>query len=437
MNKTEVILKEVGENLFPYIKAGKLKPESIIKDIDVNLNINNIDKLIRIHYILKQEVIDFVRNLEDRVRNVKTSTVSNTSISRRGIRGKINWTCTFAQRAKTNPKDYSVYAYSKRDKEFEIHENLVLKELLRIIITILNNDLKYANQSYDWLNTWFKKDNLRDILNNVYHKNIYLRKINLNHSKKVTHRMITKTQQSRKLLYREAAELLLKYRKLMNHELNEEEAKELLRSTFIQPEKEDVLFELYWVIKIIKQFDKQESNTVFNLIDSKSDSLISYWTDENFKYNMYHDSVGSFNFREPISGIKELPNQDNFIKRQAKVFQKLIQLNFNKEDILWGGRPDIILEKRDINSDKIICLFIGEVKNTKNKKYAIQGFKELLEYMVHIKHESKYFNKEINNLFENNKVKGALFVDSIPDLQIIDSNIKIYKFGDSNLNIKI
>jgi hypothetical protein len=83
---------------------------------------------------------------------------------------------------------------------------------------------------------------------------------------------------------------------------------------------------------------------------------------------------------------------------ELKVFEKLEQMAQIKSDkSLWGGRPDIILEKYG-KDDKIMSVFIGEVKYTDDWNYAIQGLKELLEYMALIKEKGVYIENYDNLL---------------------------------------
>ena len=64
--------------------------------------------------------------------------------------------------------------------------------------------------------------------------------------------MIQNTLSHRNPLYRQAAKLLLHYRELLKRKYNQEILKELLKETFIFPDKEAVLFELFWTIQLIK-----------------------------------------------------------------------------------------------------------------------------------------------------------------------------------------
>src|SRR5699024_1948232 len=97
---------------------------------------------------------------------------------------------------------------------------------------------------------WFKKwSQLKPILKHALRKNVYLQRVPLRH---VSDRIIMKTRQHRNPLYKHAASLLETYRKLMRGQYTESELKLLLQETFIMPENEDVLFELYWIVQFIQ-----------------------------------------------------------------------------------------------------------------------------------------------------------------------------------------
>ena len=217
----------------------------------------------------------------------------------------------------------------------------------------------------------------------------------------------------------------------MNYELDGTEAKELLRNTFIKPEKTDVLFELYWIIKVIESFNKKEG-VKFNLIESGQTNLLAHWRLKNYQYKLYHDSKGeSCQFHEKLKEISKcLKEKDNYLGRLVKVLEKLEKTTGIQKGTLWGGRPDILLEKYD-ESRNLVSIFIGEVKYTRNKDYIIQGFRELLEYMALIKNNSQYV-EDYQDLFRNLKiVKGALFIDKTDNLGFKScGDIQVKMFGD-------
>lgn len=251
--------------------------------------------------------------------------------------------------------------------------------------------------------------------------------------------MINRTKKSRIPLYRDAAILLSKFRRLMKYQINKKEAKELLQNTFIAPDKMDVLFELYWIIKVIKEFEGNDIN--FELIEP-GNNLIAQWRKKEYIYKIYHDSIGSFKFRVNISDIRKFVDRDGFLKRELKVIEELEKMTEkNLSDTLWGGRPDILLEKyhKEDKTENLISLFIGEVKYTDSMRYAIKGLRELLEYIALVKNgdgdKENYLEKNSDNLFQNmENISGGLFIDRIEDLTLgTGEKIKIFKFGDNNL----
>jgi hypothetical protein len=225
----------------------------------------------------------------------------------------------------------------------------------------------------------------------------------------------------------------------MKHDLDPKEAKELLRNTFIKPERTEVLFELYWVIKMIEAKSMKELKDIkFNLIDG-TNQIVAEWEDGDWTYRIYHDSTGSFQFLERFEDVFKdvLITKDGYLMREKTIFKEWQEMSseifsLEKKDIFWGGRPDILLEKCKKDSDKPEQVFIGEVKYTDSEEYAAQGLRELLEYMalIKIKSSSKYF-EEKENIFKPGKVEGYLFVDKIDNVKTpVDSNVNIVRFGD-------
>jgi hypothetical protein len=419
----ENLLNEISDDLNQFLKYGDLSP--FTREIDPNLNIDNLNKLLRIHFVLtkgnhvdRSGVIDFVERLPQRLRRIKTTTQKETELFEGKVRGRIAWSDTISERYKKNPKEKKSFICEKKEKKYNIAENLVLKRLLQIIHTIIHSDLKVAfKEQYKWLNEWIDGKELKNTLTRLFLRNVYLKRIDIAKIT-VTDRMINRAMKSRNVLYREAAELLGRYNKLMAHEIDPSEAKELLRNTFIKPDKADVLFELYWTIKIIKLFRTPE-DPKFNLIEPESKNIIAIWEKDGHEYKIYHDSTGSFEFKEKADEIiLKLEDKDNFLGRELKVLKTMEQLTGLKTDSLWGGRPDILLEKYD-NKKELISIFIGEVKYTQSKDYAIQGLKQLLEYMALIKQKRKYF-EPYESLFKGvGKIKGCLFLDYIDKFKLV------------------
>ena len=430
------MLDEISGDLNQYLKHGNLG--SFSKEIDPNLNIDNIAKLLRIHFVLtttgdngKVGVIDFIEALPQRLRRIKTTVKKETETFEGEVKGRINWEATIKQRYNQDPGNQSLFACDKREKNYDIAENLVLKKLLQIVHGIVYDELNLAFENkYKWLKGWIGEKELKHVLKQLFQRNVYLRRIELAEHI-VTDRMISRAIKSRNALYKEAGELLIRYNKLMSYELDPAEAKELLHNTFIAPDRAEILFELYWTIKIIKQFP----DPTFQLIEPGSDAVAT-WRANNHKYKIYHDSVGSFEFREKADKIvKLLVDKDNYLGRELKVLKMIEKLTGIKTDSLWGGRPDIVLEKYDGN-DNLVSILIGEVKYTQDKGYAIQGLKELLEYMALIKSAGAYVEKYKDLFVKSKKLKGGLFLDFIGDDQLYttgDEPVFTVMFGEDDV----
>jgi len=436
---SEKLLDEISDDLNQFLKCGNLSP--FTREIDPNLNIDDLNKLLRIHFVLTKAnhlnrlgVIDFVGKLPRRLRRIKTTIRKETELFEGEVRGRIAWRDTISERFKRNPKEKTSFVCEKKEKNYNIAENLVLKRLLQIIYTIVYNDLNVAfEKQYKWLKEWIDEKELKVTLSKLFLRNVYLKRIDLAKIT-ITDRMINRAKKSRDALYREAADLLERYNRLMAYELDPSEAKELLQNTFIEPDKAEVLFELYWTIKIIKQFE----DPIFYLIDPGS-NIVASWEKDGYKYKIYHNSIGSFEFKEKADEISlKLKDRDNFLGRELKVLKEIEQLTGLKADSLWGGRPDILLEKYD-GKNQLISLFIGEVKYTREKDYAIQGLKEILEYMALIKQKGEYV-EQYKGLFKGfGKVTGCLFLDHIDNfkLNIIgDYPLQTIMFGEDIDSLK-
>jgi len=438
MTKTgpEELINEIGDNFNMFLKAGII--DSFSKKIDPELNINNLNKLLRIHFVLTVDVIDFVQALPKRVRRIKTTVDKRSQILDGEVRGRIEWDKTIKERGKCNYSDLTLFVCNQTEKNYNVSENIVLKHLLSIIHSIVFEDLKPAiDKDYKWVESWTENQNkLKTTIREVFIRNIYIKRITSDDAE-LTERMIHSTSKSRNKFYRDAARLLLRYNKIMKHDLDSEEAKELLRNTFIKPKSTEVLFELYWVIQMIEAKSGKELKDIkFNIIDG-TNNIVAEWGGDDCIYRIYHDSNGSFRLSEKFQDVFKdiIIDKDGYLMRDKKVFRKWQEMrsevfSLKKGDSYWGGRPDILLEKYKKGSDNPEQVFIGEVKYTDLKKYAAWGLKELLEYMALIKSDGGYF-EEKEKIFESDKVNGYLFIDKIDDVKTqAHKNIKIIRFGD-------
>ncbi len=432
----ETILEEISADIPHYLRNGRIE-NILISATEADLNIKDLDRLLRIHFVLTEDVKNFSMKLEERIRRIKTTVSSHKNEYRGQVRGRISWKDTVSRRMATNPLDSTLFMCIGREKEYNIPENLVLKRILQIIHGIVYSELKPAiDEKYKWVDIWSDKEGVKEVLNSVYLKNIYLRRVSLE-DVSITENMIQRAKKSRQPLYRDAARLLERYRKIAGYHIDKTEARELLKNTFIKPEKTEVLFELYWIIKIMNSFGKEIWEKP--IIEKDNDSVIAEAILRDFRYVVYHNATGSFHFHEKIpdnNKLAEINKTYPFLARKAKVVEKLNEMVGMNKNTLWEGRPDILIEKYHKDGDEPVCIFIGEVKYTNDKRYAIEGLKELLEYLALIKKDEEYL-ESFDSLFEGlENVRGGLFTDQIGKFSISEDE-KIFHIMFENSENKI
>ncbi|OCA86167.1 hypothetical protein [Bacillus sp. FJAT-27986] len=412
------LIEEISDFLIIYLKSGKVGLNSFIQKTD--LNIANLEQLLKVHFLLKDEVKSFVRNLPTTIRRFKTSTNVENEVYIGQIRGQINWGKTFQERAKESTK--LIYSCNERSRFYNIKENLVLKELLKSLYVLLFKTFKMDKlEKYEWFYEWAE---LKLIVEQIYGKNIYLSKVNL--SGAVTDRMILETTKHRNPLYRDAANLLLLYRRILSNDMNKDELIHLFQQTFILPDKEEVLYELYWVIQIIKQNSQQAQ---LQLIDGRQ-NLVASWQDSEYTYQIYHDSEGSINIKFQIPTAEIAAVEHPFLVRKIKSMKKassIAALAFERKidtTLFWSGRPDVLIEVYSQATGELAKLIIGEVKHTRSVEYAMVGLKELLDYMAFAKHNNDYLDGQPV------EVQGMLLTDLIEVKQNVMDEVKIIQTGN-------
>lgn len=448
--KSQKIVEAIKSDFHTYLRKG-VRIDSVVGDAHPNLDVADIESLLRVHFVLTEAadaddsvgVIDFVKQLPDRIRRLKTTTTGRRESVRGAIRGTVDWHETSKRRSRTGEIDEPLFVCLQRQEHYDIEENLVLKRLLYLIRDVLEEDLNTIlddPDGYKWLGYWTTGETdsghgelPHERLRRLYRENIYLQRISVD-ERDVTPRIIESVKRSRSELYREAAELLGRYRRLMRHQLSDQEARDVLNNTMIAPEAEETLFELYWIFRLLNAFDGVQ----FRVIRDRSKPIIASWNDAGFRYTLYHDATGeALTFREEFEG--DTIEEDGYLRRMQAVLQKWQDLNESLlgrggSEALWGGRPDIVLEKSRISQkgDLVIDqVFVGEVKFTTNTDYAATGLRELLEYMAFVRRSSdNEYVEEEDAILESRDVHGLLFVDRLESYNDAGSEIDVIQFGE-------
>lgn len=186
---------------------------------DLDLYYDFLDIQIRIQYFLGKDVLEFIEKLPEWIRSIKTIVIRDPEIVYGRISGTIDWQMTIKKRMMENPLDPTLFVINRIERNYNIPANLVLKKLLSVLHTIIIQDIPMAfdhSIKYPNLKTMVAQKHLREIINDVYFKNIYMRRISLDECEKINDRMINHTLKARTPLYRNAAKLLKTYRELMS-----------------------------------------------------------------------------------------------------------------------------------------------------------------------------------------------------------------------------
>lgn len=405
-NKSKIskasMIEEIKEELMNYFKKGVVNPKSFFK-ID-GIKFNNIHDILKIHFILSEQVQSYTLSLEREIKNIKNSTKLHKKLFNGEVRGNIDWNKTIEYRANTVYRDRSKFVCNNIDKLYDIKENLVLKKTISIIYNIIHREIgmdRFISEE------WYRNGKaMSSIILNIYRKNVYIKRIDISKTE-INDKMIADVLNSRNKIYRDSARILKLYRDIMK--FDEKEIGNLFSKTFIDMQDENKVFELYSIFKYMKENFSSEK-IKYNILDGKEDSLANI-EDDRYIYEIYHDSIGkgdiSFNIvREDIEN-----SNNEYLNRKIKILDMKNSIynhlkGRSATSSIWGGRPDLLIIKKDKLNKAIVHISIGEIKYTNNRDYMYTGLDELLDYIYLIKDKNSIYIDDI-------PISGLLFVDNI------------------------
>lgn len=426
------LFEKIEDDIIIYLRSGNLSLNPYLKKLD--LNIEGLEQLLNIHFLMDSNVQNYIHSLSYNMRKFNSSVTSKESLNRSVIKGRVSWGKTIQVRSNINPKDKSIFMCNENFKNYNTNENIVLKEFIEILYNIFNTYDVSQLAKYKSLDVI----KFRESIERIYLKNIYLSRVNLK-KHKLNNRMIENVSNNRNQLYSEAAKLLKFYRKIIS--LDEETIRNMFKTTFIEVADHSTLFELYWVLKIIK--DNSQNKTLYVLDGDKSTKVAS-WEKNNYLYTIYHNSSGSqdISFNVNIDEIRGVENevtekQIKIIEETNDLAKKIFHGVEDKYSLLYNGRPDILIEIRELLTGDLKEIIVGEVKHTLDKNYAIEGLKELLEYVNFIKTKTASGFRYISNQ-QGITVKGILCLDNIQVNKIKSPLISVVTMTDDvDLNIDL
>jgi hypothetical protein len=428
MTKTqrEELAQWTLEELTTFLRDGTINEDEIADTLNfTRLNIDDFDRLKRIHFVLSSDVVDYVRQLPQRLRSISRES-TRERVTGREIEGKIDWGHTTKLRYTDSYGDETLFAYKTPQLEYDIPENLVLKKLLSVIYTTVTDDIEHID--YSWRQTAEWDGDLIEQMKSIFQRNVHVGRIRDAAEIDISSRDLESARQSRMELYQEAYRLYYMYDKLCRNQIDDD-VEELLLNTLVIPEETYTLFELFSVFRLVRFLD---GGMELQPIEKESDNdEIALMQDESSEIRVYHDKSGNFEFYEKSDQIDEDDVEEEYLKKFKHVLDEHERgvgdfLGKEGEESLFRGRPDIVVEKRSIDSNELEFAILGEVKYTREEQTFSKGLKELLEYMKYGK-DTKRKDIEDAYLEEETNLMGVIITDGVEtekDITEVDPSVE-------------
>lgn len=414
MDRDELI-DGLTEDILAYVMTGRISDRAVargLKPEDLDERFEDFRLLVDLHFVLREDVVEFVRNLPKHLRQMETRTHTRTNTSRGQVRGRVDWQRTFQRRSTESPGNRSLFVCDTRAEQYDTDENLVLKRLLAIIYDTLDRAEEYLTGDYQWVtDSWNGESGLIDEFRQIFERNVHVRRIRDPSQYEPTDRMLATATGSRQELYRQAATLLRKHRRI--HSLEEDAVRELVEQTAITPDDEARLFELFVLFRFIRTLDEMlDGSFKMQTIESGRQEVARLNGDTEVA--VYHDSSApdqELSFRADIEDkSKQELSRTEAIHEEAR---KVAKAYFDEDFENHTGRPDVIVLEID-GGDEIQYL-VAEVKNSTRVETIRTGIKETLEYLAFLRNdESLVFDDE--EPFGDGW-NGLLVVQDLPDIE--------------------
>lgn len=431
MEKSDLI-EGLSKDIITYVMHGEFAQDSIAAEVkydELDERFNDYELLMDLHFILKPEVVKFVRKLPHRIRSIKTQTRNVSKTQRGSVEGRINWSKTVKKRYSGNPRDNSLFVCDNRSEHYDIGENIVLKRLLSIIYNTLNEAEEYLDKDYSWVNDRWKNegDDLVEEMKRIFERDVHVKRISEPEEYEPTDRMMETARNSRQEIYTDAFELLETREDIFKGE--QDSLENLLKETAITPDDEETLMELFVLFSYIRSIEKIREEEQFSLktISSGKQEIARIEGEKDIV--LYHDSSArdrDLSFYPDViadedGGTKtteELKNEEKKHPRTEKVHKKthvILDQYFKDKDFQeHTGRPDVIVLEIIDNSTGDHRYLITEVKNSTKEETIRNGIKETLEYLAFMRQDGKtVFGDEENQEYFGAGKNGVLVVQDL------------------------
>ncbi|MEF8843191.1 MAG: hypothetical protein V5A62_16450 [Haloarculaceae archaeon] len=391
------------------VVAERIKPEGLDR------RFSEFRTLVDLHFVLREDVVAFVRELPRHLREIETSTRTRTRTTNGSVEGRVNWQETIRRRHSESPGNTALFVCDTRTENYDTAENLVLKHLLSVVHTTLENAEEYLDRDYAWVNdSWGGEENLVDELKRVVERNVHVRRIREPDQYEPTDRMLTTAEGSRQELYREAARLVGARNAILDGE--PEALRELIASTAITPDDDETLFELFVLFRFIAMLDRMRDGTFeIRTIESGRQEVARFSGEKEVV--VYHDNSArdrGLSFRSvPEGKDDEELSRTETVQRMA---HRIAEDYFDREFRNQTGRPDVIVLEVFSPDERVYEYLVTEVKNSTNTGTIRTGIKETLEYLAFLRVDDELVHgDDTSGPYFPDRQKGLLVIQDVDE----------------------
>ena len=413
MNRQELI-DAIAEDLFSYAMAGHINVDAVANELKPSGLADryvDFESLVRLHFILLPEVIDFVEALPDRLRHIKTESTNTQSDVHGEIRGRINWPATIARRYREAPGDRSRFVIDERTREYDIPENIVLKRVLLVIHETLTEHEGMQRRSW-FTDRWDQYGERIRTLQRIMEQNVHIRRIRDPGPSEPTPRMVADAGASRLPVYRDAAKLYRSYHSSLDGDTDA--IRDLLGQTLITPDEDDQLFELHVAFQLIRAVERYSDRSPnVRAIQSSSQALATIPINRSTSVEVYHDSSGRERDLSFISDAGDKRPAERSRTERASIKSDEVEATYFDEPQRGDrtGRPDVIILK--LVSNDHVGYLVTEVKFSASRNRIRQGIRELLEYLTFMRNGGSLVHSP--PAIFGPRHRGLLVIDDLED----------------------
>jgi hypothetical protein len=377
MSKTSrsTLAETVQRDLIAYLGSGRqINQQAVTEHLDTTgLSISDFERLMRIHFALSEQVRDYLDELPERLRRVRTVNNVEREQVRGEIRGAVDWGQTYRARYAENPDDRAKFITRSPHTEYLLPENVLLKTFLCIIKETVKTDLSAIDQSWR-RNVWSDAD-VEGFIRRIS-RNIHLDRIDADGDTVVEAKHLEAARRSRQPLYYEACKLYQQYDKLRNKEFDDPHVREVLFETLFVPDTA-TLFELACVFRLLRSLE-DKYDVSLHTIEADSGAIAELQTDR-WQIEVFHDEMGPLTFKEPLP---ENPS-DEYLQRYGRVLDRHRDyVGRESRRPLYRGRPDLVIVVREReNGETPRKIILGEFKHSSSSSVYSDGVQQLFEYL--------------------------------------------------------